>query len=196
MYLATTERPVRSLMEFTLGLIGANLIGGFLIAVGIGRFLLDLVPKPNPDAEHILEVVAGVALLVIAVLLWAGRRGLGRKTPPTFKPGRRSGVLLGAGIALVELPTALPYFTAIAVIVGSGAAVTTQVAMLVAYNIAFVAPVLGVLVVLIALGDRAAPVLARVNAWVLGHWPGILSVVAAGLGAVVLGIGLAALLNL
>jgi cytochrome c biogenesis protein CcdA len=195
MYLATTDRPVRGISHFVAGLVAVNIVGGVAIAIGVGKFLLDLVPKPEPTTEHIIEVVAGAALLVIAVLLWAGRRGLGRRTPPAFKPSGRSGVALGAGIALVELPTALPYFAAIAVIVGSGASAPEQLSMVVAYNIAFVAPVLAMLLALVVLGDRARPLLARVNQWVLGHWPGILAMIAGGLGTVILAIGAYWLIN-
>lgn len=182
MYLATTDHPRRRLTEFLIGFLVVNLLGGLVIMLGPGQLLLSLVPKPKPVTKHIIELIAGVVLIVIAILLWSGRRALGRRTPPTFTPGKRSGVTLGAGIAAVELPTALPYFAAIAVIVGSGAALPGKVLALVAYNVAFLAPVLAMLFTLFVLGDAARQPLARANGWVLRHWPGVLAAVAALLG--------------
>jgi cytochrome c biogenesis protein CcdA len=196
MYLVTVEHPRRQLAAFLVGLLSVNLIGGALIMLGPGQLILDLVPKPKPVTKHIIEVVAGVALLAIAISLWSGRKALGRRKPPTFTPGKRSGVMLGAGIAVVELPTALPYFAAIAVIVGSGAAIPGKVAMLVVYNLAFVFPILAILAILVVFRDAATEPLARFNRWVLTHWPGVLAGLAALIGASILGVGVDGLLNL
>ncbi len=146
MYLVTIDHPRRRLSEFMAGVFAVNLLGGLVIMLGPGQLLLSLVPKPDPTTKHIIELVAGAALIVIAVLLWSGRQALGRRKPPVFKGNRRSGVWLGAGIAAVELPTALPYFAAIAVIVGSDAAIPGQVAALLVYNAAFLAPIGAMLV--------------------------------------------------
>jgi cytochrome c biogenesis protein CcdA len=193
MYLVTTEHPRRALTEFLLGLVTVNFIGGALIMLGPGQLILDLVPKPKPFTRHLIEVVAGVVLIAIAVMLWTGRRALGRRKPPTFSGGKRSGVLLGAGIALVELPTALPYFAAIAVIVGSGVSTPEKLALLMIFNLAFVAPVIAILITLLVLGDAAKQPLARANRWVLSRWPTALAVIAAVLGAIVLTVGVVGL---
>jgi hypothetical protein len=97
--------------------------------------------------------------------------------------------LLGAGIAAVEFPTAMPYFAAIAVILGSGVALLGKVAMLLIYNVAFMAPVFAILVTLLILGDDAREPLARANRWVQKHWPGVLATLAALIGASVLTVG-------
>jgi cytochrome c biogenesis protein CcdA len=104
-------------------------------------------------------------------------------------------VMLGAGIALVELPTAIPYFAAIAVIIGSGVALPGKIVLLVAYNLAFVAPIFAMLVTLLLVGDRARPFLQRANDWMLGHWPGVLASLAGLLGFVIAGLGVAGLLG-
>jgi cytochrome c biogenesis protein CcdA len=194
MYLATIDHARRRLAELLIGFLAVNVTGGLLIMLGPGQLLLDIVPKPKPLTKHIIELVAGLVLIGIAAGLWTGRRSLGRRTPPTFAPGKRFGVMLGVGIGAVELPTAVPYFAAIAVIVGSGVAVVGQVAMLLIYNAAFVAPVTAILFALLVLGDQAKQPLARVNLWVLAHWPGVLAALAAAIGVIVLALGLIGLI--
>jgi cytochrome c biogenesis protein CcdA len=196
MYLVTIDHPRRRLSEFLTGVFAVNLLGGLILMLGPGQLLLSLVPKPDPTTKHIIELVAGVALIVIAVLLWTGREALGRRKPPVFKGNRRSGVILGAGIAAVELPTALPYFAAIAVIVGSDAAIPGQIGALIVYNAAFLAPIGAMLLTLMILGDAATQPLARVNHWVLGHWPTLLAGLASLVGVCIFVLGLAGLLSL
>jgi cytochrome c biogenesis protein CcdA len=196
MYLVTVEHPRRALTEFLIGFVAVNLIGGLLIMLGPGELILSLVPKPKPVTLHILEVVAGIALIVISVGLWSGRRTLGRKKPPSFEAGGRTGIKLGAGIALIELPTALPYFAAIAVIVGSGVGIPGKIAMLVLYNIAFVLPIIAILVALLIVGDRAKEPLGKVNTWIVEHWPVALASLAGVLGVAVFAVGLAGLLGM
>ena len=195
LYLVTIDHPRRRLIEFLIGVLVVNLLGGLVIMLGPGQLLLSLVPKPDPTTKHIIELVAGAALIVIAVLLWSGRRGLGRRKPPVFSGDGRSGVMLGAGIAAVEFPTALPYFAAIAVIVGSDAAIPGQVVALLVYNAAFLAPIGAMLLTLVILGDAAKRPLARVNHWVLGHWPTVLAALASLIGVCIFVLGLAGLVS-
>jgi cytochrome c biogenesis protein CcdA len=196
MYLATLEHPRRALAQFLIGFVAVNLVGGLLILLGPGELILSLVPKPRPVTKHILEVVAGVALIAISIGLWSGRRTLGRRKPPTFQSGGRSGVKLGAGIALIELPSALPYFAAIAVIIGSGAAIPGKILMLVLYNVAFVLPVIAILVALIVARDGTKEPLAKVNDWIVKRWPVALAALAGLLGTAILVVGVVGLLEL
>src|SRR4051794_23955508 len=111
-YLATLEHARRRVAEFLAGFLAVNFLGGLVVMLGPGRLLLALLPRPSDEAKHIIELIAGVALLVLAALLWVRRVKLRERQLPTAS-GRRTGVMLGAGLAAVELPTALPYFAAI-----------------------------------------------------------------------------------
>jgi cytochrome c biogenesis protein CcdA len=195
MYLATLDHPRRRLTEFLAGFLGVNLLGGLLVMLGPGELLLGIVPKPRATARHVIEVIAGLALLTIAVLLWSGRRALGRRKPPTSSGSKRTGFMLGAGLAAVELPTALPYFAAIAVIVGSGLSISGRVLALVLFNVAFIAPVLAILLALVILGDSVREPLARIHAWILRHWPSLLACIAALAGAAILAAGVTGLVQ-
>ena len=70
LYLAIGERPRAGLIQFTLGVLAVNFVGGAVIALGPGQALLALVPKPGPTARYVAETVAGVIMLIGAAA-WA-----------------------------------------------------------------------------------------------------------------------------
>jgi cytochrome c biogenesis protein CcdA len=176
--------------RFTMGVFGVYLLGGLLIALGPGELVLDLVPKPSRHTGEILEVIAGAVLLAAAGLLWRHRVALAEKQLTTMRgSNRRGGMILGATITAVELPTAFPYFAAIAAVVGSGQPVGDQVLLLLLYNVCFIAPLIGIYATLALAGDGAEAYLARGRAVLQRHWPMVLAVVAllAGAFTIVLG---------
>ena len=69
LYLALGKRAKADLIQFTLGVVAVNFLGGAVIALGPGEALLALVPKPDHTARYIGETVAGVVMLVAAVVL-------------------------------------------------------------------------------------------------------------------------------
>ncbi len=189
LYLATGEHPRRQVTEFTIGVFLVYLIGGAVIALGPGQLLLSLVPKPNADTRHTLEVIAGAAMIAAAIWLWRNRGRLAdRELPATRTQGRSAGIL-GATITAVELPTAFPYFAVIAAIVGSGLGPPRQIALLVLFNICFVLPLVGIAATLWLAGDRAGRILAIGRNFLQRYWPILLAGLAllAGIFVVLLG---------
>jgi cytochrome c biogenesis protein CcdA len=69
----------------------------------------------------------------------------------------------------VELPTALPYFAAIAAIVESGRSDTTEIVLVALYNGAFVAPLVVLFIVLALAGRRGVRIAIRARRQ-LHHW--------------------------
>lgn len=197
--LATGEPQSRrhDVSRFLLGVFAVYLLGGLLIALGPGELVLDLVPKPSPRTGQILEVVAGAVLLAAGGLLWRHRATLAQKQLMTTAGStRRPGLILGATITAVELPTAFPYFAAIAAIVGSGQPITHQVLLLVLYNICFVAPIIGIYATLALAGDGADVYLARARAVLQRHWPLLLALVALIAGGFTIFLGVTGLVGI
>jgi len=190
LYLASGDHPRRSLTQFIAGVFGVNMIGGALIALGPGQAVLALVPHPRPTTVHILEVVAGVVMLVTGIVLWRRRQNLARHNLPSPSASGRSGLVLGATIAAVELPTAFPYIAAIAAVVGSGQGPVNQLIALGVYNAVFVLPLLLMIVTITVAGDESERVLGRARDWLQAHWPVLLSGLAliVGLYVTVLGV--------
>ncbi|HET8977213.1 MAG TPA: GAP family protein [Solirubrobacteraceae bacterium] len=175
LYMATGDTPLRELIEFTLGVFAVFFLGGALIVLGPGEALLSIVPHPSATTRYILEVLAGVAMLVASALLWRRRERLSRRTLPSPKKGSRSSLLLGVTISAVELPTAFPYFAAIAAIVGSGLGLGQRLVLLVIYNACFVLPLMLIIATVAIAGDRAEAVLTRTRAFLERRWPLLLA---------------------
>ncbi len=190
LYLATGEHARRSVIQFTAGVFVVMFAGGAIVALGPGQALLALVPRPHPTARYIIEVVAGVVMLVGAGVLWYQRRSLAQRELPTPSAGGKSSALLGVTIGAVELPTAFPYFAAIAAIVGSGYGPGHQLVYLALYNACFVLPMLLILATLTFAGDRAETMLTRGRDLLQKYWPMLLAVLAllAGIFVTLLGI--------
>ena len=127
------------------------------MTIGPGRLLLGLVPHPQETVRHVIELSAGVVLLFAAVALWRGRRSLARRELPGGSGDGGSALIAGASIAGVELPTAVPYFAVVAAIVASSASIPQEIGLLAGYNVAFVLPLLAIVVVLLLAGERAEP---------------------------------------
>jgi cytochrome c biogenesis protein CcdA len=192
LYLACSERsPQRRVARFTAGVFTVYLVGGLIITLGPGELLLSLVPHPGRHLRYLLETLAGVAMLSAAAFLWGYRDRLGqREVRFEERAGKRSSAMLGAMITAVELPTAFPYFAAIAAIVGSGFGPVRKIVLLGVFNVCFIAPLLVITLVAAVAGDDAQRVLSRVRRRLEAHWPVVLAGLAllAGLFATFLGI--------
>ena len=164
LYLAAGKTAVRSLLGFTAGVLVVSVVGGLLLLLGPGQALLGLLPRPGDEVRVLLELCVGVTLLGLAAVLWLGRSRVARRV--TENQGRvdRSSFLLGAGIVLVELPTAFPYFAAIALMIGSGKDIPIQIGLLLTFNVIFIAPLLAILTVRSLSGENGRQWLERLRA--------------------------------
>ena len=152
LYLASGRDAGRSLLGFIAGVFVVSAAAGVVLVVGPGHALL--AHRPNPHTEHVVEVCAGTVLVALAAGLWFARTRIARRVIRNERVIQRTSILVGAGIMAVELPTALPYFAVIAAVAGSGRAVTTQVGLILLFNLVFVAPLLAVLAIRQLAGTR------------------------------------------
>jgi cytochrome c biogenesis protein CcdA len=164
-------------------------VGGFVLLFGPGRLLVTLVRRPSPHTIHLLELAAGVALLVLAGISWIARAHVSRRLENRPQRSARSAFLLGAGIMAVELPTALPYFAALAAIVGSRFGTVTQVTLVLVYNVVFVAPLVAMLVLVTVAGRRGAAIAAAARSMLQRYAPVLLPAALALIGIVLLALG-------
>ncbi len=195
LYLATGQRPRRRLVQFTLAVFVVNLAGGAVIALGPGEVLLALVPHPSHTVAYIAETVAGAVMLAGGVILWRRRERLARRELPTPSTEGKSSAVLGATIAGVELPTAFPYFAAIAAIVGSGFDPVRQLALLALFNLAFILPLLLIIATIQCAGDQSQRILGTARDWLQKRWPVLLAVLAVVAGVFVTLLGVTGLVS-
>lgn len=176
MLLATGERPRARVLQFTIGVFAVSMVGGALIALGPGSLLLSLIPKPHARTRQIIEVVVGVVMLVASALLWRSRKRLAERETPEPRGQAKSSALLGATITAIELPTAFPYFAAIAAIVGSGLGPPRQMVLLLLFNVCFILPLIVMVLTLWLAGDRAVTLMTSLRDYLKRRWPVLVSV--------------------
>jgi cytochrome c biogenesis protein CcdA len=190
LYLALGRGAVRNLLGFTAGVFGVYLAGGIVLTLGPG----EAIPHPGTRLKHVIELALGAATIVFALGVWLTRSQIARRLAGEERRIRGSTAALGATIMAAELPTALPYFAAIAAIVASGRGPVTQVLLLVLFNVAFVAPLLAIIALRARAGPGGEARLDALRLWLVRHatvlLPGILVAIAAAL-LLVGGIGLA-----
>jgi len=189
LYLAAGERARDRVAEFTIAVFAVYFVGGAAIALGARQLIRPLLPHPRHHIADIVELAVGVAMIGAAALLWRHRDRLSHRDPPDFDPHGRSSWVLGASITAVELPTAFPYFAAIAAIVGSGLGPVRDLVLLFVFNLCFVLPLLGIIAILTFGGPKADAWLCTGRAFLQRHWPAVLAglALAAGLFVTLLG---------
>ena len=172
LYMATVRDRVWRVTQFTIGVFSVTFVGGLVLTIGPGRLLLGLVPHPQGTVRHVIELLAGVVLLIVAVALWVGRRSLARRELPGSTGGGSSALVAGASLAAIELPTAAPYFAVIAGIVASSASVPQEIGLLVLYNVAFVLPLLAIIALILLPATAQTPGSRRAERGcsVAGRW--------------------------
>jgi hypothetical protein len=184
-YLTLGPHPFRRTLGFGIAAFVVTLAGGLAIALGLGDLVLSVLPKLSHTVKW--DVLTGVGVLLIcagAVVWWRGDALTAREPSARGKPREgSSAVVLGAGIAGVELLTAFPYFAAIAMILGASVSFTGKVSLLVLYNVIYVLPLIVIVIVCAVMGEKGARVLTPVSDWIAMHWPTVVAPVAVTAGA-------------
>ncbi len=189
-FLAVGRHAVRDVALFLLGVFAVSLAGGLALALGPGQALLAVVSKPSHHTVRLAELGAGVTLIALALVLWFSRVRLWRHIAGAGRRPGRSAFILGAGIMAVELPTAVPYFGALTAVVAAHGTIGAEIALVVAYNVVFVAPLLALLLLVAASAERGARFAADARAWLDRYGPVVVPVALAVLGLALLALGL------
>jgi len=116
LFVASGERPRIGVFEFMLAVFVVHFAGGAIIVIGPGQLLLSLLNDVGHTQRNVLELAAGLAMIAASLAVWHQRDRLAQKSLPDPTPRRKSRILLGASIIVVELPTAFPYFAALAAV--------------------------------------------------------------------------------
>jgi hypothetical protein len=188
--LALGQRSALRVGLFTAGVFLTSTAGGLLLLFVVGRSFVARIAHPSPHTEHLLELAVGIALLLVAGLLWVLRDKLRAHLDRAPAAGGRSALLLGAGIMAVELPTAFPYFAAILATLGAVHGAVRQTVFVVLYNVVFVAPLLALSVLVAVTGSRYRDRVARVSTLISTYGPDLLPPGVAIIGGALVVIGI------
>jgi cytochrome c biogenesis protein CcdA len=179
----------RDVAAFTGGVFATSTVGGLVLVFGPGQALLAIVSHPHPRLVHAVEIGAGIVLVAVAVFLWLKREEVARKLSQQRVRGERGALLLGVAIMATELPTALPYFGALVAIVEGAHSNLVRLLLVLLYNIVFVAPLLVLLAVLAASGERGATIAAAARLKLVHYTPVLVPAALALLGVVLIVVG-------
>jgi cytochrome c biogenesis protein CcdA len=183
-YLTLGGHPIRRSIVFTLAAFVVTLAGGLAIALGLGDLIRSLLPKLSRTVKYDVITAVGVLMMCGGAVIWWRRDELGSKPSGSHRaPPGGSAVLLGAGIAGVELLTAFPYFAAIAMVLGASVSGAGKVLLLVIYNVIYVLPLIAIVVVRAIMGERGAELLVPISDWIEQKWPAVVAPIAALAGA-------------
>jgi hypothetical protein len=117
--LSAGERPVARLGTYTLGTGLTYFAGGVLLTVGPAVLLHTALHHRAGTRTWIAEVVIGTGALAFAAFIATRPPDtVSKRVPTELRPARS--FMLGAAITVVDLPTALMYFGAIALVVAAG----------------------------------------------------------------------------
>jgi cytochrome c biogenesis protein CcdA len=195
LYLAALPRRVWNVMQFTAGVFVVHFGTGVVLTTLPGGWLAGLVPRPEGTVKHVIELIAGAVLLASAAGLWLGRRRLARRELPAPKAGGGSALIAGVSITAVGMPTAVPYLATVAAIVASNSTIPQELVLLAIYNLAFITPLLAILAILLAAGDRADPLLEGLRGRLQRQWPVVLATLLFLIGSILVILGGAGLLK-
>lgn len=184
-YLTLGPHPLRRTLGFVFAAFVVTLGGGLAIALGLGDLILSVLPSLSHTVKWGVLTAVGVLLMGAGVVIWWRRGALGARGPASSGERREgeSAVVLGAGIAGVELLTAFPYFAAIAMVLGASVSLAGKVSLIVLYNVVYVLPLIAIVIVCAVMGEKGGRVLTPVSDWIAMHWPTVVAPLAGTAGA-------------
>lgn len=133
------------MLAFTTGVFVVSTLGGIVLLFAVGRPVLAHVAHPSAHTRHLVELVLGAGLVCVGAVLWLLRHHVGRSFDGVRGGEAKTALGIGAGIMALELPTAFPYFAAILATADTARGAVTQTALVLAFNVVFVAPLLAIL---------------------------------------------------
>lgn len=178
LYLLGTPTPYKRAWAFLAGVFLTNYLGGFLAVLGFGVLLRDWLENLGLPSQLDARLILGPVLLLVALWLRPPVDSGGPvRRPRTLRPLHV--LLLGVTITFAELPTALPYLAAIAMIADARLSIPRILVTLLFYNLLFILP----LVVLLVVFWLSAAHLASLRRWVTYWAPRAMRIFLAILGA-------------
>ena len=158
-----SKRPVINSSALLLGHTLAYFVAGVAVAHGIDR-VADRLANPE-RIDFIIGGIIGVGLLWLAIPM--KKKGAPAADEPEWEltPAKCFG--FGAVVNFIGIPFALPYFAVVDQILKADLPSATSLTVLALYNIGYALPFLVVPAAVAIAGDRARPVLEKINGFLV-----------------------------
>ena len=152
LYLLSRERVPVQVLVYVVAIFLTYLTLGVMMMSGIDA----LLPSLRTLGEGRLGFIV-LGLIGLAMLLYAVRAPATARSAPRVEPSASTFAalaLLGVTVTIMELPTAVPYFGAIALLTTADLPISQWLPLLILYNAIFVLPPVILLAGHIAFGKR------------------------------------------
>ena len=162
-FAAGSKRPVINSSALLLGHTLAYFVAGVAVAHGIDR-VADRIANPE-RIDFVIGGIIGVALLWFAIPM--KKKGAPAANEPEWEltPAKCFG--FGAIVNFIGIPFALPYFAVVDQILKADLSSAASLTVLALYNVGYALPFLVVPAAVAIAGDRARPVLEKINAFLV-----------------------------
>jgi cytochrome c biogenesis protein CcdA len=171
MILLSGPQPLRRSFAFLGGIFITYVICSLLVLFGLqsvfselNEFFSERLKNPQ-TIDLLLQIAIGLAMIFFGSRMADAReseddRGLGEKfTALQAFTG-------GASLTLVGMPGAFPLFAAVDQILRAEPTTVEKVLAMLAYNVIFIAPLCGVVLLRIGLGEKGEPLVQRIRDFV------------------------------
>ena len=152
LYLLSRERVPVQVLVYVVAIFLTYLTLGVMMMSGIDALLPSLRTIGDGRLGFIAQGLIGLAMLLYAVRAPATARSAPRVEPSASTFAALA--LLGVTVTIMELPTAVPYFGAIALLTTADLPISQWLPLLILYNAIFVLPPVILLAGHIAFGKR------------------------------------------
>lgn len=161
-------RPLLRSSALIVGIFVTYAASGLLIFLGlqsvfdeISAYALRLWKNPETE-ELIFQVLIGAVLCAFGVRIATARKSRTEKPVASDMTGVQA-LLAGAGLTIVGLPGAVPYFAAIDLILRTDVTLLQRMLALGYYNFVFVTPLAAIVALRLILGERGTGILDAVK---------------------------------
>lgn len=157
LYLLSTAgtRAAGQVLTYVAAIFATYLLLGVVMLLGLETVLPSVSGLLSGRAGFVLQGAIGLALVIYAWRTPAGPAAAPAVTRPSA--GTFAALaMLGVTVTVMELPTAIPYLAAIALITDAALPLASWLPLLVVYNLIFVMPPLVLLAGHLLLQDRLA----------------------------------------
>lgn len=157
LYLLSTagSRALTHVAVYIGAIFSTYLLLGVTMVLGVESLLPSLGGALGGPAGLVTQSLVGLALLGYSLAAPTGRQ----PSPVVARPSASTYAalgMLGVGVTVMELPTAVPYFAAIALIAEAALPMRTWAPLLGVYNLIFVLPPIALLAGHLVLRERLA----------------------------------------
>lgn len=170
-------RPAR-IVVFLATVAAFYVLLGLALVAGVDAFSEQLSDAFDTKPVQVIQLIVGVAMLVIAFRLPGGKGGgkPGRldawRARAVGEDGSAKGLMiLAVTAALIEAASMVPYLVAIGLIGTADVSWPITVLTLVAYCVVMILPALILLGGRVAAAGKVEPVLQRINGWMVRNGP-------------------------